>query len=618
MRHSILLLLGTIVLSGIPSAAHADDSVTFKELDIPPVYMMVLSKDHSTLYVSHPEKNSISVIDTKTGKRLQTLSVTSPRSLLVHAGKLYVSSTGSGTITIFTLATGKVESTFRNLPKGWILTALSLGPDKKHILLSGYKPNFKYPSSPMASAYLWDLKRGTLKKLPHTFEGWCTFTPDGAHMLFLGAFERSGSGGSHRPSNGIWFGRYPSRGVVSLRNLSMIPKPLLWFNDTRFFNSKTNEITTEYPTWMKLIPDEAGKFFFRLFYDRIEQVAPKKTMPILSVRPSSFPAWYTPYEYTRKGPNRPTHRMESNYPIDTSVKPHLRCPLRPMGIIHQNTASLFLPLKQGDKQRLTMARYPLSKSTLSTTPEPLAARAKVVFKELKLPPTYMMVASDDGSTVFTSHPETNCISMIDPTTGKVRKTIKAPAPKLLVARGGKLYASSGNRGVINVFNSATGAVENQLLGVQSYGGIYGMNFPEGTAHRKSPYLYVRSSFGGKTTVSRLHITDDSIQKETDQTSGIKVALRENDNYPYQIVGHSQWFTRKEILAGKTIDALTPLAVHPCLRVIPERNGPGVFRLQERALEYVIPGNPIRMVQKFDMDFPSQYNTHVNAYSMYTP
>ncbi|MBI3834344.1 MAG: bifunctional YncE family protein/alkaline phosphatase family protein [Planctomycetes bacterium] len=143
---------------------------------------MVLTRDGNTLYVANANRNTVSVLDTKSGKTLELLSSalfpnapdgSTPNAIALSPDEhsLYVANATNNNLAVLDVSRRGQSRSLGFIPVGWYPTSERLTPDGRHLLVTNGKggtpkANPKGPS-PLRKAsnldeYIARLFRGTL------------------------------------------------------------------------------------------------------------------------------------------------------------------------------------------------------------------------------------------------------------------------------------------------------------------------------------------------------------------------------------------------------------------------------------------------------------------------
>lgn len=148
---------------------------------------MVLGKDGRRLYVANANRNTVSVLDTATGRTVETLLAelqpnappgNTPNSLALTADgqRLFVANANINTVAVFDVATPGKARSLGFIPVGWYPTSVRLTRDGKTLLVvngkgetsrpnpQGPRPGFKTP--PGIHQYIGELMNGTVSSIP--------------------------------------------------------------------------------------------------------------------------------------------------------------------------------------------------------------------------------------------------------------------------------------------------------------------------------------------------------------------------------------------------------------------------------------------------------------------
>ena len=144
---------------------------------------MILSSGGKLLYVANANRNTVTVLDTQTGRALETirssmepdsLPGSTPNSLaLTPDGKiLFVANANNNTVAVFDVANPGKSRSLGFIPVGWYPTSVRVTPDGRHLLVAngkgiipkanrfGPQPGVRAPASTVE--YIGSLFRGTL------------------------------------------------------------------------------------------------------------------------------------------------------------------------------------------------------------------------------------------------------------------------------------------------------------------------------------------------------------------------------------------------------------------------------------------------------------------------
>src|SRR5213076_2173207 len=111
---------------------------------------MVLSGSGRVLYVANAARNSVTVLDTGTGKALETLSASlhpalppgsTPNSLALSPDErtLFVANADNNLVCRLLLEKNKKSGSLSFIPVGWYPTSVRVTPDGKHLLVANGK-----------------------------------------------------------------------------------------------------------------------------------------------------------------------------------------------------------------------------------------------------------------------------------------------------------------------------------------------------------------------------------------------------------------------------------------------------------------------------------------------
>jgi YVTN family beta-propeller protein len=148
---------------------------------------MRLARGGKVLYVANANRNTVSVLDTETGRALETLSAalhpddppgSTPNSLALSANEefLFVANAGNNCVAVFEIEEVGKSKALGFIPVGWYPTSVRLTPDGKHLLVAngkgisskanrhGPQPGRDLPSG--LREYIGGLFRGTLSVIP--------------------------------------------------------------------------------------------------------------------------------------------------------------------------------------------------------------------------------------------------------------------------------------------------------------------------------------------------------------------------------------------------------------------------------------------------------------------
>jgi DNA-binding beta-propeller fold protein YncE len=144
---------------------------------------MLLSKSGRHLFVANANRNSVSVVDTESGKTIETLLAelhpgsppgSTPNSLALTADEklLFVANANINTVAVFDVSTLGKSRSLGFIPVGWYPTSVRISADGKHLLVAngkgliskanryGPQPGNDAPAS--LREYIGGLFRGTL------------------------------------------------------------------------------------------------------------------------------------------------------------------------------------------------------------------------------------------------------------------------------------------------------------------------------------------------------------------------------------------------------------------------------------------------------------------------
>ena len=126
---------------------------------------MLLSKDGTRLFVANANRNSVSVVDTSTGRTAETLVATltpdappgnTPNSLALSPDekRLFVANANINTVAVFDVSDRGAAHSLGFIPVGWYPTSVRVTPDGKRLLVANgkgriSKPNPRGPLSPL-------------------------------------------------------------------------------------------------------------------------------------------------------------------------------------------------------------------------------------------------------------------------------------------------------------------------------------------------------------------------------------------------------------------------------------------------------------------------------------
>jgi len=145
---------------------------------------MLLSKDGARLFVANANRNSVSVVDTATGRTRETLVATltpdappgnTPNSLALSPDerRLFVANANINTVAVFELEQEGPSRSMGFIPVGWYPTSVRVTPDGRSLLVANgkgviSKANPRGPLSPIAG-------RGVKEYIGGLFDGTVTF-----------------------------------------------------------------------------------------------------------------------------------------------------------------------------------------------------------------------------------------------------------------------------------------------------------------------------------------------------------------------------------------------------------------------------------------------------------
>ena len=118
---------------------------------------MALSRDGARLFVANANRNSVSVLDTKTGATLETLVAelrpgaepgNTPNSLALSPDdqRLFVANANINTVAVFDLAAPGAARSLGFIPVGWYPTSVRVAADGKHLLVANGKGAISKPN----------------------------------------------------------------------------------------------------------------------------------------------------------------------------------------------------------------------------------------------------------------------------------------------------------------------------------------------------------------------------------------------------------------------------------------------------------------------------------------
>jgi YVTN family beta-propeller protein len=111
---------------------------------------MVLTANDKTLFVANANRNTVTVIDTETGKTLETLTAalyptapsgSTPNSLALTPDEkiLFVANAGNNNVAVFDVSALGHSHSLGFIPVGWYPTSVRVTPDGRHLLVSNGK-----------------------------------------------------------------------------------------------------------------------------------------------------------------------------------------------------------------------------------------------------------------------------------------------------------------------------------------------------------------------------------------------------------------------------------------------------------------------------------------------
>jgi DNA-binding beta-propeller fold protein YncE len=111
---------------------------------------MLLSRSGKHLFVANANRNSVSIVDTETGKTVETLLAelqpgsppgSTPNSLAVSPNEklLFVANANINTVAVFDISTIGKSRSLGFIPVGWYPTSVRVAPDGKHLLVANGK-----------------------------------------------------------------------------------------------------------------------------------------------------------------------------------------------------------------------------------------------------------------------------------------------------------------------------------------------------------------------------------------------------------------------------------------------------------------------------------------------
>ncbi|MFQ5740938.1 MAG: bifunctional YncE family protein/alkaline phosphatase family protein [Acidobacteriota bacterium] len=144
---------------------------------------MLLSRSGDYLYVANANRNTVTLLDTRRGIALETLSTslypasppgTNPSSLALSPAedRLFVANSNNNNVAVFDVRTPGKSKSMGFIPVGWYPTSVRVTPDGKHLLVAngkgliskanrnGPRPGSDLPKS--LREYIGSLLRGTL------------------------------------------------------------------------------------------------------------------------------------------------------------------------------------------------------------------------------------------------------------------------------------------------------------------------------------------------------------------------------------------------------------------------------------------------------------------------
>jgi DNA-binding beta-propeller fold protein YncE len=155
---------------------------------------MVLTTNGATLFVANANRNTVTVIDTKSGKTLETLTAalyphapsgSTPNSLALTADEkiLFVANADNNNLAVFDVSTPGHSHSLGFIPVGWYPTSVRVTPDGRRLLVTNGKgvmpranPNGPQPGRKSREEtlpqYIAEILKGTLSviELPHSRE----------------------------------------------------------------------------------------------------------------------------------------------------------------------------------------------------------------------------------------------------------------------------------------------------------------------------------------------------------------------------------------------------------------------------------------------------------------
>ena len=145
---------------------------------------MALTRSGKVLFVANASRNTVSVIDTRSGKSLELISAglypdappgSTPNSLALAPDErtLFVANADNNNVAVFDVSNPGKSASLGFIPTGWYPTSVRITPDGKHLLVAngkgltplanplGPQPGFRFPPRSVQQ-YIASLFRGTL------------------------------------------------------------------------------------------------------------------------------------------------------------------------------------------------------------------------------------------------------------------------------------------------------------------------------------------------------------------------------------------------------------------------------------------------------------------------
>ena len=275
--HILLASLLAAVFSQSTLAAETG-AIRFSKLTLPRTFMMTRSQDGSTILASHPEKNIISVIDSKTGKLLRTIKAPHAGILLQRGKHLYVTVAGKGSINVLSWPEGKPVNQLMCMEERIILSlsAHRQQREENYIVVGS--------SSPTAR----DKKRVAHHLLEVTQDK--PYTIDSSNEINTIRDKKKQIPGKYVSSNTGIRGSTALLQAGRFRMAGRIQGPrAFWFSPITAWLTGHAKHSLSSVQCRALVPDENQDLVYRFQDDKLEVLSLNTALPVIATRAINYP-----------------------------------------------------------------------------------------------------------------------------------------------------------------------------------------------------------------------------------------------------------------------------------------------------------------------------------------